>query len=188
MLFLLNDGFVTRSMIPWGWVPSHSRPAEDLHKAVEQVTEIWAELGESPKHMLLSLIGVWNTQKRELLTAHRTDNEDDFEGSAVARTLGQERLFFTSTPLHCAHTMLPFSLQCRFAEALRMEKAIRLMERLPRIIPLAARVGGIYWTTDEQREEREDRKDVAHAHQRVAGAEQVEGQHLSVNGEKILKY
>ena len=44
--------------------------------------------------------------------------------------------------------MLPFSLQCWFAEALRMEKAIRLMERLPRIIPLAARVDGIYWTTE----------------------------------------
>ena len=29
-----------------------------------------------------------------------------------------------------------------------MEKAIRLMERLPRIIPLAARVEGIYWTTE----------------------------------------
>ena len=29
-----------------------------------------------------------------------------------------------------------------------MEKAIRLMERLPRIVPLAARVDGIYWTTE----------------------------------------
>ena len=29
-----------------------------------------------------------------------------------------------------------------------MEKAIRLMERIPRIIPLAARVDGIYWTTE----------------------------------------
>ena len=29
-----------------------------------------------------------------------------------------------------------------------MEEAIRLMERLPRIIPLAARVDGIYWTTE----------------------------------------
>ena len=29
-----------------------------------------------------------------------------------------------------------------------MEKAIRLMERLPRIVTLAARVDGIYWTTD----------------------------------------
>ena len=44
--------------------------------------------------------------------------------------------------------MLPFALQCRFTEALRMEKAIRLMEQLPRIVPLAARVDGIYWTTE----------------------------------------
>ena len=85
--------------------------------------------------MLLRLLGVWNTQQRELLNAHRTDNEDDSEGPAVARTMGQERLLFTSTQLHCTHTMLPFALQCRFAEALKMEKAIRLMERLPRIIP-----------------------------------------------------
>ena len=28
-----------------------------------------------------------------------------------------------------------------------MEKAIRLLERVPKIIPLAARVDGIYWTT-----------------------------------------
>ena len=44
--------------------------------------------------------------------------------------------------------MLPLSLQCRFSECLRMEKAIRLLERVPKIIPLAARVDGIYWTTD----------------------------------------
>ena len=92
--------------------------------------------------------GVWNTQQRELLNAFRTDNEDDVLGATVARTMGQERLFFTSTELHSTHTMLPFALQCRFTEALRMEKAIRLMERLPRIIPLAARVDGIYWTTE----------------------------------------
>ena len=57
VLFMMQDGFVTRSMIPWGWVPSHSRPAEDLHNAIHKVEEIWAELGESPKHMLLSLLG-----------------------------------------------------------------------------------------------------------------------------------
>ena len=132
-------------MIPWGWVPSHSRPAEDLHHAVDQVKEIWTELEESPKHMLLSLLGVWNTQQRELLNAFRTDNEGNVLGPTVARTMGQERLFFTSTQLHATHTMLPFALQCRFTEALQMEKAIRLMERLPRIVPLVARVGGIYW-------------------------------------------
>ena len=69
-------------------------------------------------------------------------------GPVVARAMGQERLYFTSTQLHCAHTMLPLAPQCRFTEALHMEQAIRLMERLPRIVPLAARVDGIYWTTD----------------------------------------
>ena len=63
VLFLMQDGFVARSMIPWGWVPSHSRPAEDLHSAVGQVKEIWAELQASPKHMLLSMLGVWNMQQ-----------------------------------------------------------------------------------------------------------------------------
>merc|ERR1712102_179236 len=62
--------------------------------------------------------------------------------------MGRERLFFTSTQLYCTHAMLPSALQCRFTEALLMEKAIRLMERVPRIIPLAARVDGIYWTTE----------------------------------------
>ena len=98
--------------------------------------------------MILSLLGVWNTQQRELLNAHRTDNEDDLVGPTVARTMGQERLFYSTTELHCTHTMLPFALQCRFTEALRMEKAIRLMERLPCIIPLAASVDGIYWATE----------------------------------------
>ena len=62
--------------------------------------------------------------------------------------MGQERLFFTSTQLHCAHTMLPFAPQCRFAEVLQTEKAIRIIECVPRAIPLAARVDGIYWTTE----------------------------------------
>ena len=124
VLCLMEDGLVARAMIPWGWIPSHPRPAEDLHRAVNQVKEIWAELGESPKHMLLSLLGVWSTQQRDLLAANRTDNEDDFEGPVVARTMGQERLLFTSTQLYCAHTMLPLALQCRFTEALHMDKAI----------------------------------------------------------------
>ena len=110
----MEDSFATRSMIPWAWVPSHSRPAEDLHSAVNQVKEIWAELQGSPKHMLLSLLGVWNTQQRELLNAHRTDVGDEVEGPVVARTVGQDSLLFTSTQLHCTHTMLPLALQCRF--------------------------------------------------------------------------
>ena len=144
VLFLMEDGLVKRSMIPWGWVPSHTRPAEDLHRAINQVKDMWAELGGNSKHMLLSMLGVWNTQQRELLNAHRTDNEDDVVGPTVARTMGRERLYFTRTQLYCTRTVLPLARQCRFTEALRMEKAIRLMERLPRIIPLAARVDGIY--------------------------------------------
>ena len=56
--FLMEDSLVARTMIPWGWIPSYTRPAEDLHNAVDQVKEIWTELGESPKHMRLSLLGV----------------------------------------------------------------------------------------------------------------------------------
>ena len=46
--------------------------------------------------------------------------------------------------------MLPLALQCRFHELLLMEKATRLLEQLPRIVPLAARVDGIYFTSKDE--------------------------------------
>ena len=36
----MQDGLVTRSMAPWGWVPSHARPAEDLHHDIDQVKSL----------------------------------------------------------------------------------------------------------------------------------------------------
>ena len=96
----MQGGFATRPMAPLGLGASHARPAEDLHSAVDQVKEIWGELEASPKHMLLNMLGVWNTQQRELLNAHRTDNEDNIVGPTVARTIGQACLLFTSTHLH----------------------------------------------------------------------------------------
>ena len=93
------------------------------------------------------MLGVWNTQRRDVIMGFRTDNEDDVPGPVTIKHFGDMDLVFTTSRLHDTRTMLPLSLQCRFSECLRMEKAIRLLEHVPKIIPLAARVDGIYWTT-----------------------------------------
>ena len=41
--------------------------------------------------------------------------------------------------------MLPIALQCKFNEVLLMERAMRILEKIPTAIPLAARVDGIYF-------------------------------------------
>ena len=41
--------------------------------------------------------------------------------------------------------MLPLSLQTLFAEQVHMARAARLLDRIPCILPLAARVDGIYF-------------------------------------------
>ena len=55
----------------------------------------------------------------------RTDNEDDLPGPVTIKHFGDMDLVFTTSRLHDTRTMLPLSLQCRFSECLRMEKAIR---------------------------------------------------------------
>ena len=145
VLFLIEDGFLepSESTLPWGWAPSHTRPAADLHDAIRMAQSI----SEEPKHMVLSMLGLWNVQRRENIVAYRTDNDDDVPGPISIKHFGDMDLIFTTTRLHDTRTMLPLALQCRFSECLRMEKAIRLLERVPKIIPLAARVDGIYWTS-----------------------------------------
>ena len=66
-------------------------------------------------------------------------------------------LKFTSIDLMDTRTTLPFSLQCKFQEALLMEKAMQIFECIPRVIPLAARVDGIYFAAKS----REDVSEVA---------------------------
>ena len=45
--------------------------------------------------------------------------------------------------------MLPLALQCKFHEALPVEKAMRILEQIPAAIPLAARVDGIYFAAKD---------------------------------------
>ena len=97
------------------------------------------------KLMRLATIGMWNTQERERLTAFRTENEQDIHGPVRIKKFSEKStLCFHSTPMHDNRTMLPISLQCLFAEQVHMDRAMRLVERLPHLVPLAARVDGIY--------------------------------------------
>ena len=96
--------------------------------------------------MLLATIGMWNSQERERLKAFRTENEQDVNGAVrMTRVSEFETLRFTSTQLLDNRTMLPILLQPNFAEQVHMAKAARLLDRLPCILPLAARTDGIYF-------------------------------------------
>ena len=148
VLCVMEDGFVARSMIPWCRVPSHSRPAADLHCAFDQVKEIWAELGESPKHMLLSLLGVWNAQQRELLTAHGTDNKDGVANSMAAKTIGKERLFFPTHHCTARTQCCPSRFNAGSQRPSKWRRPSGSWSVCHASFPLAARVDGIYWATE----------------------------------------
>ena len=47
--------------------------------------------------------------------------------------------------MHDNRAMLPIAIQCLYAEHIHMGRAMRLIERVPNIVPLAARVDGIYF-------------------------------------------
>ena len=164
--FLIEDGFLNANArtLPWGWVPTHRRPAKDLRNAFSRIRETWEELGEEGKildswegtvndmykNMVLALIGVWTTQKREYWMAYNTENGQDVPGIVKVRTYSDTRtLSFTSTRTLETRTMLPLALQCKFHEALLVEKAMRILENIPTAIPLAARVDGIYFAAKD---------------------------------------
>ena len=112
-------------------------------------------ISDDPTQMVIAMLGVWSTQRREVIMGFRTDNEDDVPGPVTIKHFGDMDLVFTTSWLHDTRTMLPLSLQCRFSECLRMENAIRRLEHVPKIIPLVARVDGIYWTTHCEESRRE---------------------------------
>ena len=103
------------------------------------------------KDMKLKLIGIMSTQKREQLSCYRTNCAEDVPGTVKTTTYTDAcTLSFASTKIVDTRSMLPFALQCRFQEALLMHKAMTLIEKLPRVMPLAARVDGIYYAADEE--------------------------------------
>ena len=59
-------------------------------------------------------------------------------------------LKFTSVDLLDTRTTLPFALQCKFNEALLMEKAMQLFECIPQATPLTTRVDGVYFAANTQ--------------------------------------
>ena len=166
--YLINDGFLKPSAetMPLGWAPIHRRPASELREGILQIRSIWekmpaelfrehdsdtAEVLEQRragaiKHTILAMIGVWSTQRRTQLSCYRTASEQDVPGKIETTTFSDDcNLAWMTTILIDTRSMLPLALQCRFQEALLVERAARLIERIPRIIPLAARVDGIYF-------------------------------------------
>ena len=96
--------------------------------------------------MRLAKIGMWNIQERERLTACCTENEQDIHGPVRIKKFSEKStLCFHSTLMLDNRTMLPIALQCLYAEQIYMDRAMRLIERVPNIVPLAARVDGVYF-------------------------------------------
>ena len=101
--------------------------------------------------MILIMIGVRATQRREQLCGYKTTVAEDVPRTVRTRTFTDEcTISFATTELIDTRSMLPLALQCRFNEALLMHKAMCLIESLPRVIPLAARVDGIYFSADKE--------------------------------------
>ena len=145
--------------LPYGWVPSHRRPAQDLRRATQQIKDTWQEVLDDAdeikfysKYMILALFGIMTTQKRTLLRAYCTENDEDVPGRVTIQTYQESRsLEFCTTDLLDTRTMLPIALQCKFNEVLLMEKAMRTLEKIPTTIPLAARVDGIYFAYEKRK-------------------------------------
>ena len=168
--FLIDDGFLKPSAttMPLGWAPIHRRPACELRDALGRIRSTWEMMPlelfketdddtmddlkrrreNTVKHMILAMIGVWSTQRREQLACYRTACEEDVPGEIETMTYTDDcNLAWKTTSIIDTRSMLPLALQCRFQEALLMERAARLIERIPRIVPLAARVDGIYFSS-----------------------------------------
>ena len=173
--FLIEDGFLEpcRETMPFGWAPLHWRPADVLRKAFATIKDLWDSIPseqfcedaiaaaclrkEGYKGMLLALIGRWSTQKVKTFTCYRTDTpETDVQGKLAAKTFtdlggrGNDTLAWTETEIIDTRSMLPLALQCRFHEALLMHKTMVLIEKLPRIVPLAARVDAVYFMARDE--------------------------------------
>ena len=92
------------------------------------------------KLMRLATIGMWNTQERERLTTFRTENAQDVHDPIRIKKFSEKSTScFHSTLMHDNRAMLPIALQCLYAEQIHMDRSMRLIERLPDIVPLAAR-------------------------------------------------
>ena len=114
--------------------------------AIADAVVVTTKTANHAKLMRLAVIGMWNSQRRERLTAFRTENEQDVHGPVRMKQISEKNtLCFHSTVLYDNRTMLPTALQTLFSEQIHMDRAARLIERIPAIIPLAARVDGIYF-------------------------------------------
>ena len=158
VLFLIDDGFLEMNSktFPIGWAPLHRRPANILASSFEKIKAAWDDVSDEYfetetrkavcKRMILALIGVWSTQHRQSLKCYRTDADEDCPAKDVHFSyVDNTKLTFATTDIIDNCSMLPFALQCRFHEALLMERAMRIIEKLPSIVPVAARVDGIYF-------------------------------------------
>ena len=105
--YLIDDGFLVASAntLPFGWCPTHTRPASDLINAFHKMEEVWScvphecfthnehdedaiadavqvaeDRATHAKLMRLAVIGMWNAQERWRVSPFRTENEQDVHG------------------------------------------------------------------------------------------------------------
>ena len=59
VLFLIDEGFIQPNAdnIPWGWIPTHTRPASHIRDAFEEIAKIWDNIGVGPKERKLMFLG-----------------------------------------------------------------------------------------------------------------------------------
>ena len=85
VLFLIDDGFIQANAdtLPWGWRPSHTRPASHIRDAFEEIASVWGGIEAAHnerKIMILALIGVMTTQHRRRLIGYNTTSNEDVPG------------------------------------------------------------------------------------------------------------
>jgi len=97
--------------------------------------------------MILATIGLWSKQERSKYLAKRTDCEADMPGPvAVKHYRGDETIMMCKTQVYDNKTCLPFALLPLFDEQRMMYKAMRLVAKVPAIIPLGCMVDGLFGT------------------------------------------
>ena len=46
VIFLIDNDFIQANAdtLPWGWIPSHTRPASHIRDAFEEIASVWNDI------------------------------------------------------------------------------------------------------------------------------------------------
>ena len=85
VLFLIDEGFIQPNAdnLPWGWIPTHTRPASHIRDAFEEIASIWDDIEAGRRErtsMILARIGVMTTQHRRRRIGYNTTVDEDVPG------------------------------------------------------------------------------------------------------------